>query len=238
MNQNFKFEYTKNGYYIFRDVLNRTELKKCRNALIKIYNQELDKRIDDKNFDKLISKHEQKKNWDKMYLAFSKINMSQPFVKIVKRLKSFTKKNFQIQTKKITSAYAIGIKGSTRTNYEWHQEKSYYPNHDIINYQFAFLRSLNKNNGTMSVLEGSHLLGKISKLNYMRKHKKSTYSYVPKEIKKIKNYYKEKFIKLNVGDVCVFHENILHKSNINKTNKVRFAGVVRLVYKKRKQDLI
>ena len=43
----------------------------------------------------------------------------------------------------------------------------------------------------------------------------------------LKKYFKEKFLNMDLGDVYIFHENIIHKSNINKTNKIRFAGIVR-----------
>ena len=80
----------------------------------------------------------------------------------------------------------------------------------------------------MSVLEGSHQMGRIENINYKRKNKNSVYSYVPKKINHFKKIYKEKFINLKLGDVCIFHQNIIHRSNINITKKVRFAGIVRL----------
>ena len=43
----------------------------------------------------------------------------------------------------------------------------------------------------------------------------------------MEKYFKEKFLNMNIGDVCIFHENLIHRSNINKTNKVRFAGINR-----------
>ena len=48
-----------------------------------------------------------------------------------------------------------------------------------------------------------------------------------KGINLIKKHFKEKFLTMDLGDVCIFDEHIIHKSNINKTNKIRFAGIVR-----------
>ena len=79
----------------------------------------------------------------------------------------------------------------------------------------------------MSVLEGSHTLGEILDYSYNRKQKKGVYSYVPRDIKLMKKYFKEKYLNMDLGDVCIFHENIVHRSNLNKTNKVRFAGINR-----------
>lgn len=43
------------------------------------------------------------------------------------------------------------------------------------------------------------------------------------EIKK----FVEKFIIMKLKDIVVFDENVLHRSNKNLTNKIRFAGTVR-----------
>ena len=42
-----------------------------------------------------------------------------------------------------------------------------------------------------------------------------------------KNHY-EKFINMNLKDIVIFSENIIHKTNKNISNQVRFAGIVRL----------
>ena len=69
-----------------------------------------------------------KKEWDKMYDAFKNARNSKAFLKISKKLEALTKNFFNIKTKKLTCGYAIGIKNSQRTNYNWHQEKTYYSN--------------------------------------------------------------------------------------------------------------
>jgi hypothetical protein len=51
---------------------------------------------------------------------------------------------------------------------------------------------------------------------------------VPKKINIFKKKYPEKYINLNLGDVCIFDENLIHKTNKNITNKIRFAGIIRL----------
>ena len=79
----------------------------------------------------------------------------------------------------------------------------------------------------MSVLEGSHTLGEISEYTYNRKFRKGVYSYVPKDIKQMTKFFKEKYLIMNIGDVCIFHENIIHRSNKNNTSKIRFAGINR-----------
>ena len=50
---------------------------------------------------------------------------------------------------------------------------------------------------------------------------------MPNDIKLMKKFFKEKFLIMDLGDVCIFHEHIIHRSNKNKTNKIRFAGINR-----------
>ena len=80
----------------------------------------------------------------------------------------------------------------------------------------------------MSVLKGSNKLGFIREVTNKKLNKKSINSYVPKDIKKIKKNLPEKFINMHLKDIVLFDENLIHKSNENRTKKVRFAGVVRL----------
>ena len=55
----------------------------------------------------------------------------------------------------------------------------------------------------------------------------SVYSYIPKDIRKIEKKFVEKSIIMKLKDIVVFDENVLHRSNKNLTNKIRFAGTVR-----------
>ena len=86
----------------------------------------------------------------------------------------------------------------------------------------------NKKNGTMSVLVGSNKLGLVKKTYNKKLSKKSINSFIPKNINKIKKQFSEKFINMNLKDIILFSENILHKSNKNISNQIRFAGIVRL----------
>ena len=127
----------------------------------------------------------------------------------------------------INAGLNIGIKDSKRTAYRWHQEKPYYKNISTIHFQFPILNAFSKKNGTMSVLSGSHKLGFIKKTITSQQHKKSVYSYIPKDIRKIEKKFVEKSIIMKLKDIVVFDENVLHRSNKNLTNKIRFAGTVR-----------
>ena len=223
----YSYRYLTNGYCIIKNFLNKSELKQCRDEIIKSYKKELNNQINYNNIDKLLHFHEKKKDWDKMYIALKNASKSAPFKKISKKFKSLSKKIFKLNTKTINVGYAIGMKATNRTSYDWHQEKSYYSQIETIHYQFPFFRSLNKKNGTMSFLEKSHILGTIKNLRNNKRHKKAISTLIPNDIKNIKNFCDEKFLNIKLGDVCIFHQNIIHRSNSNMTSKIRFAGIVR-----------
>ena len=223
-------KYYSKGYIILKNVINKKDLANCQRQLLYSYKKVFNKEIDSKNIHEFLTKCEHnKKNWDKMYVAFKDVCNSKPFYKMTKNFEVLTKNFFNTSTRPLSLGYAIGIRNSQRTSYNWHQEKTYYSKikKATFHYQFPFFGKCSKSNGTMSVLEGSHTLGEILNYSHHRKFKKGVQSYIPKDIKLIKKYFKEKFINLELGDVCIFHENIVHKSNINKTNKIRFAGIQR-----------
>ena len=229
MNEELKYKYYSKGFVIIKNVLRKKDLDECKKQILNSYKRVFNKELDYKNIHNFLTKCENNKEWDKMYVAFKDVCKSKSFLNISKKLEVLSSKFFNTRTKLITAAYAIGIKNSKRTSYDWHQEKTYYSKikKKTFHYQFPFFEKCYKSNGTMSVLEGSHSLGEILNYSYNRKFKRGVYSYIPKDIKLIKKYFREKFLNMDLGDVCIFHENIIHKSNINKTNKIRFAGIVR-----------
>lgn len=229
MNKELKYKFYAKGYIILKGVLPKRDLNNCKKQLIisykKIFNQELNY----KSIHIFLTKCEYNKEWDKMYDAFKEVCKSKSFNKISKKLEVISKKFLNVKTKPMKTGYAIGIKNSKRTSYDWHQEKSYYSKikKKTFHYQFPFFGKCSKSNGTMSVLEGSHTLGNILNYSYKRRFKKGVPSHIPKDIKLMKKNFKEKFLNMDIGDVCIFHENIVHRTNANKTNKIRFAGIIR-----------
>ena len=80
----------------------------------------------------------------------------------------------------------------------------------------------------MSVLEGSQKLGYIEDVVNEKINDKSINTFVPRKIESLKKTYTEKYLNMSLRDVGLFDQNVIHKSNRNITNKVRFAGIVRL----------
>ena len=225
----YKKNFTRDGYVIIRNFLNKKDISKLKKDLIDSYKKNLNKNITKRSIDNIIVKYEKDKRWDELYYAFKKYNNSRIFKEISKKFSKlaiiFIEK--KKKTKLINAGINIGIKNSKRTAYKWHQEKPYYKNISTIHFQFPILNAFSKKNGTMSVLTGSHKLGFVKKITTSQPHKKSVYSYIPKNIKKIEKKFVEKAIIMKLKDIVVFDENVLHRSNKNLTNKVRFAGTAR-----------
>ena len=100
-------------------------------------------------------------------------------------------------------------------------------NTKTIHFQFPLLSQCNKKNGTMSVLSGSNAEGYIKSVNNFQKHKKAVNSFIPTKINEFKKKYKETFINMNKKDFVLFHENVIHKTNKNRSSKIRLACIFR-----------
>lgn len=217
-----------NGFTIFTNYFSNEQVNELGEMMVNGYKDTLDSDINDKNISEIISRYEKEEKFDELYKSFKTINSSPTLKRIGKDLIRFyqdlTKKN----SKLINTGYAIGIKNSKRTAYDWHQEKPYYEDSETIHFQFSILHPCTKENGTMSVLEGSQKIGYITNVDDKKLHAKSVNSFVPKEIETYLDQYEEKHFIMSLNDLSMFHENIIHKSNKNNSDLVRFAGIIRL----------
>ena len=128
----------------------------------------------------------------------------------------------------ISSGFLLSIPKDERLVYNYHQESNYMKGfHDIINCHYPLLRTSVIENGTMSVLAETH---KLNTLNF-EKSRKSTNSYtnlLPVDIDQIKESFEEKYNFLELGDVILFHKDIIHRSNFNSSNLARPVGINRI----------
>lgn len=216
------------GYLILKDFLSEEEVKDLKNMLIDGYNRFLEDEINENNISEVIMKYENNNLHDKLYEAFKYISSSDYFVYIGKKFSKFVKEKFNLDTKIINTGFAIGIKDSKRTAYDWHQEKPYYEKQDTIHLQFPIIYPCSEANGTMSVLEGSQNQGYIKEVKNIKINQKSVNSFVPKNINDLIHIYPEKSFNMSLRDAGVFDQNIIHRTNKNLLNEVRFAGIIRL----------
>jgi ectoine hydroxylase-related dioxygenase (phytanoyl-CoA dioxygenase family) len=82
-----------------------------------------------------------------------------------------------------------------------------------------------RENGTMSVLTGTHKLGNIG---YNRVDKPNGYCDLVVDTKEIILRYPEHFCCNSPGDGILFDKDLIHRSNFNETNKVRVSLVLRV----------
>jgi len=133
----------------------------------------------------------------------------------------------------ISGGYLLGIPADTRLVYDFHQESNYMTDFkDIFNFHFPLLRNSTRENGTMSVLAGSHKIGTVS-FEKKRVSQNSYTNLVPTEIEKIQSEFPEVHCILEPGDCVVFHKDLVHKSNFNASKLCRPVGTARLTQNKR-----
>jgi hypothetical protein len=128
----------------------------------------------------------------------------------------------------ITRGFLLSIPKDERLIYNFHQESNYMKGfEDIFNIHYPLLRTSVIENGTMSVIAGSH---KLKTLDFERS-RKSDNSYtdlVPVNIDQIKESFEERYNFLEVGDVLIFHKDMIHRSNFNHSNLARPVGINRI----------
>ena len=182
----YKNQFSKNGYVIIKNFFKKKEIDNFETFLLKVYSKNLNVKINKKNIHSIVLDYEKKRMYDPLYKALKEYSKSLPFKSTSAKLIKFSKLLFNNNYRHITSGMAIGVNNSKRTAYRWHQEKPYYKNVSTIHYQFPIFGPCKPNNGTMSVLAGSHKLGFIEKVKNIKFSKKSINSYIPSKIEFIK----------------------------------------------------
>tara|TARA_B100000795_G_C22783546_1_gene433493 strand:+ start:1292 stop:2107 length:816 start_codon:yes stop_codon:yes gene_type:complete len=129
----------------------------------------------------------------------------------------------------IFSGLLLGISKDDRLVYNFHQESNYYREafSDITVVHYPLLRTSKPENGTMSILPGSHKLGTLD----YDKSQKSNNSYttlIPKNMSKIVDKFPEFHCYLEVGDVILLNKDLIHKSNYNSSELCRIVASHRL----------
>ena len=133
----------------------------------------------------------------------------------------------------ISGGYLLGIPTDTRLVYDFHQESNYMREFkEVFNFHFPLLRNSTRENGTMSVLAGSHKIGTVS-FEKKRVSQNSYTNLIPTEIEKIQSEFPEVHCILEPGDCVVFHKDLVHKSNFNSSKLCRPVGTARLTQNKR-----
>tara|TARA_B100000795_G_scaffold210401_1_gene163945 strand:- start:380 stop:916 length:537 start_codon:yes stop_codon:yes gene_type:complete len=127
-------------------------------------------------------------------------------------------------------SFLPSIPKDNRLIYDYHQESNYMRGFEnVFNVHYPILRSSNYENGTMSVLPKSHKLGTLDfHKSYAKEAHNSRANLIPVDIEKIQKNHEEIFNYLEIGDVVIFHKDLIHKSNYNASEKTRLVGTIRV----------
>ena len=128
----------------------------------------------------------------------------------------------------IDSAVIFNLPQDQRLTWTWHQESAYHPHiARSIAFWFPFVRRATVENGTMSVLLGSHTLGRLPHTKYKPREDAAT-SLIPEGIERHAIDFPEVPCVTEVGELVLFQKDLIHRSNFNHTHEPRFTGLVRL----------
>ena len=121
------------------------------------------------------------------------------------------------------------IPGCTRLTWGWHQESTY----DVfdgkgINFCLPIFHRATKENGTMSLLKGSHRKGKLPFDKVKEQHNGAT-SLVPKGIEHYEREFEQVYFEANPQDAVMFDRHLIHRSNPNHTSQPRITAVIRFM---------
>ena len=115
-----------------------------------------------------------------------------------------------------------------RLLYKWHSEANFYPKRrGFLNIWFPLFNNKTKKNGTMKIKEKSHKNFDYPINEYIGYDKKSLNSqnnFWQKEIpEKFLRKYNTKIIDSKIGDLIIFHRNLVHSSTLNNSKEFSFA---------------
>ena len=121
------------------------------------------------------------------------------------------------------------IPDSTRLTWGWHQESTY----DVfdgngVNFCLPIFERATRENGSMSVLRGSHAMGKLP-FDKVKEHENGATTLVPKRIEEFERNYEEVVFEADPGAVVMFNRHLIHRSNQNRSPRPRITAVIRFM---------
>ena len=233
--------YLDNGYVVIRDFLPKEVLEKFKHSLSgHVYNQ-LNKHglnnINDPLNDGLIELNKiraDKTKFDSVQVIYNIIRKlpelfelitNKDLIRIIKRLSGLESINPSISPYIWEAFCRIDPPQDKTFDLKWHQE-SYFtlPNSNCVQLWAPVINDVNlKDTGTISAITKSHIKGEL-KHSIVRHND----NYISESITddKIENLDKNvEMFSLNVGDVLLFHENLIHKTVTNLGSKVRYTMI-------------
>lgn len=146
-------------------------------------------------------------------------------LKVIKRLSGLDKINPDLSPYIWEAFCRIDPPRDYTFDLKWHQE-SYFtlPNSNSVQLWAPIINDISlEETGTIAAIKKSHLDGELA--HSIVRHNED---YISESIKDEKINYNEKFhetFNLNVGDILLFHENLIHRTINNQGKKVRYTMI-------------
>ena len=237
---NYKKIYQRDGYVALKKVFKERTLLRLRDDISLLVDQ-FDHSIDNNSLLDLKLINLEKTNQEQLHKfqieASKLISLNALLYELYEVLGPFCNDHYRPRLEGI--GYVLGIPGSSRLSYDWHQDGSYHENAvgSRLHVWFPIFHDATINNGCMTFLEDSH---KIGILNYTTTNKtKDGYTTnLVQNIDDIESQSKKILCELEVGDCVFFSDSIIHKSNENLSNLCRIAGVFKITFVQNSQKNI
>jgi len=114
--------------------------------------------------------------------------------------------------------------------YTWHTEAHWFPKRrNFLNIWFPFIREHGINSGTMYILPGSNKKNDWQFSEYVQKSD-GRFDFAQYDIpnNELQNY-DEMPVKISIGDIFITDRNMVHRGSLNKTNKLSYVAVARIL---------
>jgi ectoine hydroxylase-related dioxygenase (phytanoyl-CoA dioxygenase family) len=152
--KNLDYNYDSDGFVILRDAIDK-------NLIMELRSYAADLLKCDVTPSNILKAMEQLENSNKEgFYEFTKIiGETIPAIKIalIPHIFELAKQMTGFQNLHLMGAAFFNKKAITRLQYDWHQEKSYYPNaEEVITLWYPWLTPVNDQNGTMVMKKGGH----------------------------------------------------------------------------------
>ncbi len=226
LDDNFVTKFEQDGYVVLRNFLSEPALDAIRQSLesiFKVYANEGENIFD--TVERLAT--EEKDLFYRIYkfIAKSFVSLYPVRLECLPIVEKLLGGKVHID---IGSAVIFAPPENTRLTWGWHQETTYDPDMpDALHFSFPIFEPARVENGSMSVLLGSHKLGTLP-YDKVKITDDAATSLVPKDMEQwCKDYEEVPFI-AHPGDIAVFHNDLIHRSNSNLSGRSRITGLVRI----------
>lgn len=233
--------YLTNGYVVLKDFLPKKPLDNFKKSIEgHIQNQLLKHNIQNEKdplnsgLMKLNDIRKDKSKLDSIQIIYNTIRKlpelfelitNEDLIKVVKRLSNLEDINENASPYIWEAFCRIDPPQDGTFDLKWHQE-SYFtlPNSNSVQLWAPIVNNINlEETGTISAISDSHKIGEIPHSIIRHNDNYVSESITPDKVEKYKD--KNQIFSLNVGDVLLFHEHLIHRTINNQGSKVRYTMI-------------